>query len=162
MKIIQVVFSILTICFLTSCATISMLPESAASIDFDAPEGKQGWSKYTHGETFHGYNPSQLYDALKVGLGNAGFSIRVADKSLGKVVGEHGMTLEDWNVIAGAYFKEKDNATKVMIIIEGSKDIGFSGDVTGDGWSGKILKGAREYLNSTYQSVLKVDKVEIK
>ncbi len=33
------------------------------------------------------------------------------------------------------------------MIVEGSKDIGFSGDVTSDGWTGKILKGMRDYLN---------------
>jgi hypothetical protein len=33
------------------------------------------------------------------------------------------------------------------VIVEGSKDIGFSGDVTSDGWTGKILKGMRDYLN---------------
>jgi hypothetical protein len=154
--------SVVLIFLLSSCATTNMLPDSAASVDFDAPEGKQGWSKYKHVESFHGYTPSQIYDALKVGLGDAGFSIRIADKSLGKVIGEHGMTLHDWNIIAGTYFKQDDNVIRVMVIVEGSKDIGFSGDVTSDGWSGKILKGTREYLNATYQSVLKVDKSDLK
>jgi hypothetical protein len=72
------------------------------------------------------------------------------------------MTAHDWNVIAGVYFKEFDKSTKVKVIIEGSKDIGFSGDVTSDGWSGKILKGLRQHLNDTYQSVLKVDRSDIK
>ena len=66
---------------------------------------------------------------------------------MGYVVGEHGMTMHDWNIIAGVYFKKYDNDVKVKVIVEGSKDIGFSGDVTSDGWTGKILKGMREYLN---------------
>lgn len=147
---------------MTGCATVKMLPESAASIDFKSPEGKTGWSKYEHVERFAGYNADQLYDAAKVGLGVAGFSLRTAVLSRGVVVGEHGMTAHDWNVIAGVYFKEVDGVLLVKVIVEGSKDIGFSGDVTSDGWSGKILKAMREHLNATYQSVLKVDKADLK
>lgn len=139
-----------------------MLPQEAASVDFTAPEGKTGWSKYEHVERFAGYKPDQLYEAAKVGLGSAGFSLRKADMAKGIVVGEHGMTAHDWNVIAGVYFKEIDGVPTVKIIVEGSKDIGFSGDVTSDGWTGKILKSMREHLNATYQAVLKVDRADLK
>lgn len=145
-----------------ACATVDMLPKSAELANFSSDEGKTGWSQYKHIETFHGYNADQVYEAAKVGLGNAGFSLRTANKSKGVAIGEHGMTLHDWNVIAGVYFREQQSATKVLVIIEGSKDIGFSGDVTSDGWSGKILKEIREYLNDTYQSILKVDKSDLK
>lgn len=77
-------------------------------------------------------------------------------------IGEHGMTAHDWNVIGGVYFRERDQDTQVKVIVEGSKDIGFSGDVTSDGWTGKILKGLRDYLNDTYQSILKIDKADLK
>jgi len=150
------------IILLQACATVGMVPHDVSEVDFDAPEGKTGWSEYQHVETFHGYNADQVYEAAKVGLGNAGFSLRKADKSKGTVIGEHGITLHDWNVIAGVYFKEIKDATKVKVIVEGSKDIGFSGDVTSDGWTGKILKGLRQYLNDTYQAILKVDKSDIK
>jgi hypothetical protein len=139
-----------------------MLPSDVSEVDFDGEEGKTGWSQYHHVETFRGYNADQVYGAAKVGLGNAGFSLRKANKTEGYVIGEHGMTLHDWNVIAGVYFKEFDEDTKIKVIVEGSKDIGFSGDVTSDGWSGKILKGIRQYLNDTYQTILKVDKSDIK
>lgn len=154
--IIAVVF------LLKACATVSMMPKSAEEIDFYGVEGKTGWSQYKHTESFIGYNKEQVYAAAKVGLGNAGFSLRIADFSKGLVIGEHGITLHDWNVIAGVYFIEDGGNVKVAIIAEGSKDIGFSGDVTSDGWTGKILKGMREYLNDTYQAVLKVDKSDIK
>lgn len=65
-------------------------------------------------------------------------------------------------MIAAVYFKEFDNDTNVRIIAEGSKDIGFSGDVTSDGWTGKILRAMRQYLNETYQVILKVNKSDIK
>jgi len=152
----------IAVIFLQACASVGMVPHDVSAVDFDSAEGKTGWSKYEHVETFHGYNKNQIYEAAKVGLGNAGFSLRKADKSKGMVIGEHGITLHDWNVIAGVYFKEYGSATKVKVIVEGSKDIGFSGDVTSDGWTGKILKGIREYLNDTYQTILKIDKSDIK
>ena len=145
-----------------SCATVSMLPSDVSEIKFDGPEGKVGWSEYHHIEVFRGYSPEQIYQAAKVGLGDAGFSLRSADLSKGVVIGEHGVTLHDWNVIAGVYFQEFESDTKVKVIIEGSKDIGFSGDVTSDGWSGKILKGMRQYLNDANQVILKVDKADLK
>jgi hypothetical protein len=150
------------IILLQGCATVGMVPHDVAQVDFDSAEGKTGWSQYQHIETFHGYSVEQVYDSVKVGLGNAGFSLIKADKSKGFVIGEHGMTAHDWNVIAGVYFKEFGKSTKVKVIIEGSKDIGCSGDVTSDGWSGKILKGLRQHLNDTYQSILKIDKSDIK
>lgn len=147
---------------MAGCATISMLPKSASEVDFESKEGKTGWSQYQQVQDFPGYSPSQIYDAAKVGLGDAGFSLRVADKANGVVIGEHGMTAHDWNIIAGVYFRQVGSATQAKIIIEGSKDIGFSGDVTSDGWSGKILKGMREHLNDTNQSILKIDKTDLK
>ena len=162
MKILKIGAVIIINIALQGCATIGMLPKSVNNVDFDSLEGKTGWSQYQQVETFRKYTTSQIYDALKVGLGDAGFSLRMADKNNGVIIGEHGITLHDWNVIAGCYFKEEGENVKVKIIIEGSKDIGISGDVTSDGWTGKILKGTREYLNNTHQSILKVDREDLK
>ncbi|CAB0151827.1 hypothetical protein PSI9734_02187 [Pseudidiomarina piscicola] len=154
---------VISLVMLNGCATIGMMPTDASEVDFDAVEGKTGWSEYQHAETFYGYSPEQVYEAAKVGLGNAGFSLRKVDKIKGVVIGEHGMTAHDWNVLAGVYFRSLNGKdTQVRVLVEGSKDIGFSGDVTSDGWSGKILSGLRTYLNDTYQAVLKVDKDDIK
>lgn len=146
---------------LSSCATVSMLPKSASEVDFNSREGKTGWSQYQHVETFKGRTSSQVYDAAKIGLGDAGFSLRSADLGAGAVIGEHGMTAHDWNVIAGVYFKPVSQGTKVKVIVEGSKDIGFSGDVTSDGWTGKILKGMRQSLNETNQAILKINRKDL-
>lgn len=147
---------------MVGCATVGSVPQSASLVNFDGVEGKTGWSEYKHVENFANYTPDQVYDAAKVGLGDAGFSLRRADKANGVVIGEHGITLHDWNVIAAVYFRPYANGTQVAVVVEGSKDIGFSGDVTSDGWTGKILKGMRQYLNETHTSVLRVDKEDIK
>lgn len=135
---------------MTGCASVSMLPKHADEVNFDSIEGKTGWSKYEQVETFQGYSLDQVFDAAKIGIGSAGFSLRKADKSKRLVVGEHGMTMHDWNIIAGVYLQETQDATQAKVIVHGSKDIGFSGDVTSDGWTGKILREMRNYLNSTY------------
>ena len=54
--------------FLYACANVNMVPHDVAMVDFDAPEGKTGWSQYQHVETFHGYTSDQIYDAAKVAL----------------------------------------------------------------------------------------------
>ena len=37
------------------------------------------------------------------------------------------------------YFKRTEDVIDVLVQVEGSKDTGFSGDVTGAGWTGMIL-----------------------
>lgn len=161
MKIVRL--TLLSCWFLTlaACATVGMLPQGASEVDFDGKEGKTGWSEYKHIEIFRNQTIDNVYSAAKVGLGDAGFSLRQADKSLGYVIGEHGMTAHDWNVISGVYFTSDGSDVKVAVITEGSKDIGFSGDVTSDGWTGKILKGMREYLNDTETAVLRVERSDL-
>lgn len=132
---------------LTGCASVSMLPQNSREVEFGGgPEGKTGWSSYREEATFRNVDKDTLIEAAKVGLGNAGFSLRKVDKVEGIVFGEHGMTLHDWNVIAGVYIKEKDADGLVVVLVEGSKDIGFSGDVTGGAWTGRILNSMRHYL----------------
>jgi hypothetical protein len=68
------------------------------------------------------------------------------------------MTAHDWNIIAGVYFFEYVEGTKVKVIIEGPKDLGFSGEVTSGGWSGEILIAMRHYLNATNSTILEYKK----
>jgi len=68
------------------------------------------------------------------------------------------MTAHDWNIIAGVYFFEYVEGTKVKVIIEGPKDLDFSGEVTSGGWSGEILIAMRHYLNATNSTILEYKK----
>jgi hypothetical protein len=147
MKKFLLVLPFLMIVLLSGCATTSMLPQSADEVIFEGgKEGKIGWSSYREEAIFKDVDKKQVIQAAKVGLGDAGFALKHVNNSEGVVFGEHGMTLHDWNIIAGVYIKEKDKDTLVVVLVEGSKDIGFSGDVTGGAWTGWILKGMREYL----------------
>src|SRR4030095_15032143 len=132
---------------LSGCATVSMLPKTSSEVQFgDVPEGKTGWSSYREETRFRGVPTSVIAEAAKAGLADAGFALRSADRVGGVVIGEHGMTAHDWNILAGVYFKSDGDDTIVAVLVEGSKDIGFAGDVTSGGWTGRILKGMREYI----------------
>ena len=125
-----------------------MLPEDASQVSFDSgAEGKTGWSKYEQTELFRGEDIADVYEAAKAGLGKSGFALRSASLEQGYAKGMHGMTMNDWNIAAGVYFKETSKGVKVKVIAEGSKDIGFSGDATSGGWTGEILSNMREYLS---------------
>ncbi len=143
-------FSIALALALSGCASVGMLPPSAAEAGFDSGvEGKTGWSKYQESARFERIDRTAAFNAAKVGLGSANFSLVSANLDKGFVMGEHGMTLHDWNVIAGVYFREREGGVDVKVIVEGSKDFGFSGDATGGGWTGMILNGMRSALGST-------------
>ena len=136
-------------CFLASCVSSKLLPQSADEVDFErAIEGKTGWSKYEEFARFEGVGRGEVFDAAKAGLGQAGFSLISARRDLGAVIGEHGMTAHDWNVVAGVYFRERQGGFDVKVVVEGSKDFGFSGDVTGDAWTSRILGGLRNSLQN--------------
>lgn len=142
-----ILLSAACVMLLGGCASQSMLPQSANEVQFvGGQEGKVGWSSYREEAVFKGVTKEQVIQAAKAGLGDAGFALKRVDKEAGVVLGEHGMTLHDWNIVAGVYAKEKNDEVLTVVIAEGSKDIGFSGDVTGDAWTGKILKGMREFL----------------
>lgn len=133
---------------LSGCATIGSLLQSPKEIDFDQRiEGKAGWSKYEEQYTFNDVKLEDAFKASKAGLASANFAVRKADLSKGLIVGEHGMTLHDWNVIAEIYLKQEGNDVIVKVIAQSSKDIGFSGGVSSGGWTGEILSGMRDYLD---------------
>lgn len=131
---------------LSGCASTAMLPATANDVAVGGTEGKVGWSSYREEAIFKNTAMPDAIAAAKAGLGDAGFALREVNVSAGKVVGEHGMTAHDWNIIAGVYLKPQGKDVVAIVLAEGSKDIGFSGDVTSGAWTGDILKGMRAYL----------------
>lgn len=133
--------------FLVGCVSISSMPQSADKVDFSpAQEGRTGFSKYEEVYFLKGVDNRTAYLATKEGLADAGFTIKRANYDAGMVIGEHGMTAYDWNVVAGVYLQSEKKGTHVKIIVEGSKDVGFWGDMTADSWPQKIFKGIKNYI----------------
>jgi hypothetical protein len=132
---------------ITGCASINSLPQSAADIDFDqAKEGRTGWSKYEEVFLLRDIDKRRAYLAAKAGLSDAGFTIKRADYDKGFALGEHGITPYDWNIVAGVYIKQAENGCYVKVLVQGSRDIGFWGDMTGSSWPQDIFKGMRNYI----------------
>jgi S1-C subfamily serine protease len=133
--------------FLSSCATLSMLPKSASEVNFSKKvQGKTGWSKYEGIKFFKGIDENTCYLAAKSGLAYANFQIKEESFEKRYVFGEHGITAYDWNIIAGAYIKPEDNGCSAKLIVEGSKDLGHMGDATASNWTQDIFQGMRQYL----------------
>ena len=131
----------------SGCASINSLPQSASAVDFDqGKEGRTGWSKYEEVFFFRGIDRRTAYFAAKAGLADAGFTIKRADYESGCALGEHGMTAYDWNIVAGVYIKETGEGCLAKVLVQGSKDTGFWGDMTGSSWPQDIFKGMRKYI----------------
>lgn len=146
-RIVRAVLCTSVLLLAGGCVSTNILPQSAEEANFDSgTEGKTGWSKYEEMARFEGVTREEVFNAAKSGLGHAGFALVRADIDKGLVMGKHGMTAHDWNVVAGVYFRERETAFDVKVIAEGSKDIGFSGDATSGAWTGRILNGMRAIL----------------
>jgi hypothetical protein len=137
----------LMVSFLSGCASLSSLPQSASEVNFSpALEGKTGWSKYEEVFFFKGVNRRTCYLAAKAGLADAKFTIKKASYEKLFILGEHGMTAYDWNIVAGVYIRPEAEGCSIKSIVEGSKDVGFWGDMTASSWTQDIYKGMRQYI----------------
>ena len=152
MKILGVLVAALV---LTGCASLNSLPRTASDVTFDGERGKTGWAEHRNNGVFQGYDADQVFEAAKVGLEQSGFAVKRADRARGMVLGEHGITLVDWNIVAGVYFQEVGADTRVHVVSEGSKDVGIAGDATAADWPGQI-PDADERLLMTEQGVVDV------
>tara|TARA_B100002003_G_C13839267_1_gene411982 strand:+ start:114 stop:590 length:477 start_codon:yes stop_codon:yes gene_type:complete len=133
--------------FLGGCASLNSLPQSASEVDFNPQlEGRTGWSKYEEVFFFRGVDKRTCYMATKAGLADAEFTIKKANYEKSFVLGEHGITAYDWNIVAGVYIKSDIDGCTAKAIVEGSKDVGFWGDMTASSWAQDIFKGMRQYI----------------
>ncbi len=141
-------FSLIALVFLLSgCATLSMLPQSASEVNFSTQtQGKTGWSKYEGISFFKGVGEKTCYLAAKSGLVYARFRISKESYEKRFVLGEHGMTAYDWNIVAGVYIQPEAEGCSAKLIVEGSKDIGFKGDATASNWTQIIFQGMKQYF----------------
>ena len=141
------VLALVTCLSLSGCVAVSSMPQSADVVEFSPSlEGRTGFSKYEETFFLRGVDRRTAYLAAKEGLAEAGFTIKKASFPAGMAVGEHGMTAYDWNIVAGVYIREQKSGTNVKILVEGSKDVGFWGDMTAESWPQKIFKGMKNYI----------------
>ena len=129
-----ILLSLVLVFACTGCATRWSLPDSAAEVDFEGPMGKTGWAQYERTEFYPGATPERLRQELIQGLAQMRFEILQDDPSASMLIGEHGATLYDWNILMGVYWKRHKDGVLVRYHVEASKDIGFLGDKTQRDW----------------------------
>jgi hypothetical protein len=145
----RIILISIALIFGVGCASIGSVPTSIEGVRFDdSINGNVGWSRYQGSELFSNINKNEALDAARFGLNKSGFVIKRDDPNTGYVIGEHGITMYDWNVICGVYVKETENGCYVKVIAQGSYDYGFAGDATGSDWPQDILRSMRQYLTS--------------
>ncbi len=146
-------FVLFLVLFLTGCVSIGSLPQAASEVNFDpGVEGRTGWSKYEEIFFLKNVDKRTAYLAAKAGLADAGFTIKKASFEKLYAIGEHGITLYDWNIVAGVYIKPEElKGCWVKVHVEGSKDVGFWGDMTASSWPQDIFEGMRNYIATESQ-----------
>ena len=120
---------------LAGCASVSEFPAKAADVDFDGSQGHTGWAR--HERTLLLRN-TKLTDALPAGekaLAASNFELRKSDPQGAVVIGEHGATPFDYNIVAALYFRQAGTDVRVRIHVQASRDIGFLGDATDSNWT---------------------------
>ena len=129
---------VLTAVVLVGCASRGSLPDSVGEIDFNAPIGKTGWAEYQRSEFYPGANAARVRELARQGLSQMNFEVFRDDPSAGCVMGEHGYTKFDWNVVMGVYYKQEPAGVRIRYVVEASKDIGILGDKTERDWISEV------------------------
>lgn len=126
MRILLVSLSVL----LSSCASVDSLPQSSSEAGWGEGVGDLGWAAYADEFNVDYLSAERAYEIAKISLAENGFALKRGSQKDGMVIGEMGVTMQDWNTLAAFYYRPAPNNTKtqVRIVIEGSKDLGFTGD----------------------------------
>jgi hypothetical protein len=132
---------------LAGCASVSEFPTSAAEVDFDGSQGHTGWAK--HERTFLLRN-TQLKDALPAAakaLRASQFVVVSSDPQGAVVMGEHGETTNEHNLVAALYFRPAGNDLRVRIQVQASRGLGFLFHQVEPNWDWELEVALRGILN---------------
>jgi Tol biopolymer transport system component len=131
---------------LTACASVAKIsdfPNSADSIDFAAAAQKNsaepaGWSQqssYEYSVVLGNTGEEAALGFIAAGLAATGHKVTSTDKTKRMLVGEKGLTLNEWNSITAVYYKPAAADTQVYVLTK------ITQDVTG-GWKDRARKVA--------------------
>lgn len=146
-RLLKHAVTILCLAGLAGCASVSEFPASAQEVNFDGEQGHTGWAKY---EKTTVLTNTRLKDALAAGekaLVASRFDLRKTDAIGGVVIGEHGATPFDYNIIAALYFRQEAKNVRVRIHVQASRDIGFLGDATDRNWTLELETSLKAILD---------------
>lgn len=123
-----------------SFASIDSLPKNSEEVSFSlGSEGKISEARYSSIKTFS-FGATEAFKAAEAALVENGFKIVSSNIETKTILAEHGMTLYDWNVVAGAYIDSSNRGSIVRLIVQGSKGrVRVKGDMTGRNWTKDIF-----------------------
>lgn len=122
------------------------VPASVAEVDFGGSQGHTGWARYERTSLLRN---TRLADALRGGekaLAAHDFALRKSDLAAAVVVGEHGETSWDRNIIAAIYFRQEGEDVRVRIHVQASRGVGFFGHQADPDWTAYLDAALRGIL----------------
>jgi hypothetical protein len=137
----------LSLPLLVGCAGMNDLPATAAEVDFDGEQGHTGWAKYERTTLLKDTRLPAAMEAGERALTFSKFEIRKVDRAGAVVVGEHGATPYDYNIMAAIYFRQEGQDVRARLHVQASRDIGFLGDATERNWTKELEASLKGILN---------------
>jgi hypothetical protein len=137
----------LSLPLLVGCAGMNDLPATAAEVDFDGEQGHTGWAKYERTTLLKDTHLPAAMEAGERALTFSKFEIRKVDRAGAVVVGEHGATPYDYNIMAAIYFRQEGQDVRARLHVQASRDIGFLGDATERNWTKELEASLKGNLN---------------
>ena len=131
---------------LSGCASVGEFPSTAAEVNFDGEQGHTGWAKYERTCLIRDVRLSEALPAAERALGFSKFDLKKSDPAGGVVIGEHGATPYDYNIMAALYLRAEGKDVRIRIHVQASRDIGFLGDATERNWPVEIESSLRAIL----------------
>lgn len=130
----------------SGCASVEEFPATSAEVDFDGDQGHTGWAKYERTCLIRDIEAEAVQAAAAKALGFSKFELRKSNPAGGVVIGEHGATPYDYNIIAAFYLRTEGKDVRVRIRVQASRDIGFLGDATERNWPVELERSLRAIL----------------
>lgn len=119
------------LCGCANIARVESLPRAAADVRFDdiAKAGARqdgGWNlqtDYEHYFEVDGTAVDSVHAAVLEALKRSRYTVVRDDKAAGVVQGERGLTMGEWNAVAGVYWRQAAGLVQVYVRTEITQDV---------------------------------------
>jgi hypothetical protein len=146
MRVTSITCLIIIALLSSGCASVAEFPATASAVDFDGEQGHTGWAKYERTCLIREVRYADALAGAEKALSFSKFDLRKSDLAGGVVIGEHGATPYDYNIIAAIYLRTEGKDVRVRIHVQASRDIGILGDATERNWPVEIESSLRAIL----------------
>ncbi len=132
---------------LAGCASVSEFATSAAEVDFDGEQGHTGWAKHERAFLLRNTKLSDALPAAAKALRASQFVVVSSDPQGAVVMGEHGETTNEHNLVAALYFRPAGEDLRVRIKVQAARGLGFLFHQVEPNWDWELETSLRGILN---------------